>query len=466
VTSARRRGRIATGMEALRTRIPSPAAGESGRGSSKSRTEPALALRSWWPALCGGWLLPLVALLPVSARAQVFDVVAAVSESELVAHVAALEFDRSDPAGQAVAAAYIRDALESYGYTVTSQPVAGSENLTATLVGSTRPDLELVLGAHFDTVAGSPGADDDASGVAAVLEAARVMAAQPVASTVHFAFIALEEFGYQGSEAYAAALAAADRNVIGMISLDMIGYTCSTPGCQLVPPDIPGCTDFEDLGDVGDFIGVGANTASVFMRDALLASASIHVPGLPFASFVVEGDGACVPDSRRSDHKSFWDEGYPAIILGDGAEARNPHYHQPTDTPDKINYDGARDVAKFMGLIARGLVQREDAPEYAEVQKPENLGQRANLQAYLGTIPDYATEMKGLPLSGVAKGGPADEAGVRGGDIIVELGGKKIENIYDYTFAIEALKVGEEVGITVLRDGEEVELKVTPGSRE
>ena len=87
--------------------------------------------------------------------------------------------------------------------------------------------------------------------------------------------------------------------------------------------------------------------------------------------------------------------------------------------------------------------------------------------AYLGTVPDYAqSDIKGVMLSGVAKGGPAEIAGVKGGDVIVKLAGRTIENIYDYTYAIEALKSGQETDLTVLRDGKEIAMKVTPGSRD
>ena len=91
---------------------------------------------------------------------------------------------------------------------------------------------------------------------------------------------------------------------------------------------------------------------------------------------------------------------------------------------------------------------------------------RGVMRAYLGTIPDYGSDVKGVLLSDVTKGAPSDKAGVRGGDIIVELAGKKIENIYDYTYAIEALKIGEEAKIVVLRDEKRIELKITPSSPE
>ncbi len=119
-----------------------------------------------------------------------------------------------------------------------------------------------------------------------------------------------------------------------------------------------------------------------------------------------------------------------------------------------------------MGLIARSLATREQPPDYQEVEAPQEMRMDADMRVYLGTIPDYAAEVTGVKLAGVTNGAPADEAGLQQGDIVVELAGRTIENIYDYTFAIEALKIGEEVPIVVQRDGERVELTITPGSRE
>jgi S1-C subfamily serine protease len=120
-----------------------------------------------------------------------------------------------------------------------------------------------------------------------------------------------------------------------------------------------------------------------------------------------------------------------------------------------------------MALIARLLATADQVPDYVAQARPAERGQRAGLRAYLGTIPDYAeADVKGLKLSGVGKDGPAEKAGVRAGDLIVELAGKKIENIYDYTYAIEALKIGQPVKIVVQRGGERITLEVTPGSRD
>ncbi len=163
-----------------------------------------------------------------------------------------------------------------------------------------------------------------------------------------------------------------------------------------------------------------------------------------------------------TDASSVYMRGVPILSAFTGAHSE---YHTPRDTPEKLNYDGAAQVARFMGLVAQGLATRESPPDYVE-QSVKQKTTTGRLRAYLGTIPDYAEEVKGVMLSGVGKDGPADKAGVNSRDVIVELAGRKIENIYDYTHAIEALKIGEPVKMTVLRNGERVELEVTPESRE
>jgi S1-C subfamily serine protease len=142
-------------------------------------------------------------------------------------------------------------------------------------------------------------------------------------------------------------------------------------------------------------------------------------------------------------------------------------YHTPRDTPEKLNYEGISKIANLMMLVCRQLISDEQPPQYVAQERPKDGQRRALLRAYLGTVPDYAqTDVKGVQLSGVAKGGPAEKAGVKGGDVIIKLAGKKIENIYDYTYAIEALKAGQEVELVVTREGKEVVVKVVPGSRD
>jgi len=164
-----------------------------------------------------------------------------------------------------------------------------------------------------------------------------------------------------------------------------------------------------------------------------------------------------------TDASVFFMNGVPILSAFTGT---HEDYHTPRDTPEKINYEMAAKIARLMGLIARGLATSKTTPDYINQPRPEEQ-RRANLRAYLGTIPDYsASDVKGVQLSGVGKGGPADEAGVQGGDVITELAGKKIENIYDYTYAIEALKIGETVKIQLQRGDKTLNLEITPGSRD
>ena len=167
-----------------------------------------------------------------------------------------------------------------------------------------------------------------------------------------------------------------------------------------------------------------------------------------------------------TDTSAFVGRQVPILSAFTGA---HEDYHTPRDTADKLNYEGTAKIANLMALITRGILTADEAPVF-ELDEGDAAGKdapRARLTAYLGTIPDYvAGDVKGLKLSGVSKKGPAAAAGVQGGDIIVQLAGRKIEDIYDYTYAIEALKIGEEVVIVVQRGAKTVTMKVTPGARE
>ncbi|MCR9291541.1 MAG: M28 family peptidase [bacterium] len=163
-----------------------------------------------------------------------------------------------------------------------------------------------------------------------------------------------------------------------------------------------------------------------------------------------------------TDASTFFLHGVPILSAFTGSHAE---YHTPRDVPELLNYEGAADVAKLMALVTRDLLMSEAAPEYQD--QPAQPEMRANLTAYLGTVPDYAQEdVTGVKLGGVTKGAPAEVSGVKAGDVIVELAGRKIESIYDYTYAIEALKVGQETEIKVKRGEETTLLKITPASRQ
>jgi hypothetical protein len=330
-------------------------------------------------------LLPLLALLPAtSAFADpIADLVAQVSDANLQAHVETLAATpRSTPAQQSAAAAYITATLESYGYTVVHDPVGTSENLIATLAGTSTPERAFLVGAHFDSVSGSPGADDNASGVAGMLEAARVFAGQQTMSSIEFVAFAHEESGLVGSTQYASDLESAGRELVGMLSLEMIGHTCPAP-CQTVLPDFLPCLDVSDpVPNVGNFVAAIANQASATLLSNLTAAAASYVPSLPVETAEVQGVGSCLPDSRRSDHAPFWDRGYRAAIVTDTANFRNVNYHQASDTPATIDYAFASQVTRAVVAMVAGevtLAPRLDVRRLAGNTAAEKLTFKATL---------------------------------------------------------------------------------------
>ena len=163
-----------------------------------------------------------------------------------------------------------------------------------------------------------------------------------------------------------------------------------------------------------------------------------------------------------TDTSAIYPKGVPVLAFFTGG---HDDYHRPTDKAETLNYEGTARIAR----LARGLVtdlEKTNRPAYAQVaSKSSGGGGRESLRAFLGTIPDYATEVQGVKLSGVRAGGPADKAGLKGGDIIVEFDGSKIANIYDYTYALDAVKIGQPLNVVVTRNSERVSVTVIPEAR-
>jgi hypothetical protein len=165
-----------------------------------------------------------------------------------------------------------------------------------------------------------------------------------------------------------------------------------------------------------------------------------------------------------SDHSSFYKKKIPVLMLFTGAHA---DYHRPSDTWDKINGSGLRRVAGFMTSLVETLDARPRV-SYLQAKGDSTVGRiagGAGYGAYLGTIPDYLQTEGGVKLTGVRAGGPGDQAGLKGGDVIVKFDDVHVDNIYDYTFALRSRKPGQQVRIAVLRDGHEVEVVATLGRR-
>jgi C-terminal processing protease CtpA/Prc len=165
-----------------------------------------------------------------------------------------------------------------------------------------------------------------------------------------------------------------------------------------------------------------------------------------------------------TDATSFYTQGVPVLSAFTGVHSE---YHTPRDTADKLNLDATVQIGELFSRIAQSI-SRKPAPPIYQAQKAPAAGQgRGGFRVFLGTIPDYAqTDVVGVRLSGVAPGGPAEAAGLRQGDIIIEVDGRAIENLYDYTFALEALRVGVPASLSAFRAGERVQFEVVPTSRD
>jgi Zn-dependent M28 family amino/carboxypeptidase len=163
-----------------------------------------------------------------------------------------------------------------------------------------------------------------------------------------------------------------------------------------------------------------------------------------------------------TDVTSFYPRGVPVLSFFTGS---HEDYHRPSDDLETLNLEGLERIAQFAHRLTQDLVHDSQTPDYVKVEQTRDTGSRENLRVYLGTIPDYSTEVSGVKLSGVREGGPAQKAGLKGGDVIVEFGGQKIANIYDYTYALDAARIGKALSVVVLRDGRRVELKVVPEAR-
>src|SRR5436309_11559491 len=225
-------------------------------------------------------------------------------------------------------------------------------NVIATLppLVAARPAPPLIIAAHYDTVEGSPGADDNASALAVMLEVARNLRAVPLTRNVRFIAFCLEEENLLGSLAYASSIQAAHEEICGAIVLECVGYARTEEGSQQKPTGVPVA-----VPTVGDFLGIVGNAASAHLVKAVEAAATQAVPDLKTISLVVPGNGELLPDTRRSDHAAFWHYGYPAVMLTDTANFRNPHYHRPSDTLDTLNLAFMAQVARAVAAAALAL---------------------------------------------------------------------------------------------------------------
>ena len=320
-----------------------------------------------------------------------------------------------------------------------------SWNVAGYLEGSD-PKLKneyVVIGGHFDHLGygetgslyrGSDkqihnGADDNASGTTGVLELAEKFSSlkNNLKRSMIFVTFSGEELGLLGSNYFVNSSVIPANQMISMINLDMIGR----------------------LDEEKKLVVHGTGTSTIW-KDLLNNKNSYDLK----LTFNDEGFGP-------SDHSSFYGKQIPVLFFFTGTHT---DYHRPSDDAEKINYDGQENVVRFVYDVASNITNNDSKPEYVNVprKESENMG---GWKVYVGTIPDYSTNVEGFKLSGVSEGGPAQKGGLKGGDIMIKFGDKKITNIYDYVYALKEFVPGDKVDVVVLRDGKEMTFHLILGAR-
>ena len=302
----------------------------------------------------------------------------------------------------------------------------------------------VMLGAHYDHLGRGDasslatadeageihnGADDNASGVSAVLAAGAGLAAQDRARGIILSFWSGEELGLLGSADFVASGPVSIDQIAAYVNFDMVGrmrdnkLTVQALGSSSIWPDlveqINASFDF-DLQPVSD-------------------------PYLP------------------TDVMSLNLAGVPSLALFTGS---HEDYHRPTDDAHTLNYADLERIARYGAAVAVRLANDPDPPDFVKVEQTGQEGGQMAIRIFTGTIPDYGSEVNGLLLSGVMAGGPAETAGLREGDIVIELAGQSIANIYDYTYALDVLKVGEPASVVFMRDDDRIEVELVPEARQ
>ena len=254
-------------------------------------------------------------------------------------------------------AGYIQSFYEDIGLSVHTEPYDYSDykvdNVVAEISTGFQPSRRYLLGAHYDSVSGTVGADDNASAIAVQLETARclkeLLGQENPDLAVTFVSFALEEppvYGtrYMGSRVYAKKARKVQLKIDGMICLEMVGYACYEPGCQQYPFPL----GFFGYPKEGNYIGIVGNFKSGGFAKALF-KAFQNNPELPVIKLKIPFNGRILPAVRLSDHASFWDQGFKAVMITDTAFFRNPNYHRASDTMEKLDY-------RFMAELVESLL--------------------------------------------------------------------------------------------------------------
>ena len=328
----------------------------------------------------------------VEQRALIAKQISEISEEQIFNHIRSLEGVKhpvATPQALRAGADYISDQMKTFGLDPVEEEIEGAvnhrfTNVIGRLAGSRAGQKILVIGAHYDTIPDSPGADDNASGLAVLLEVARVLSPLRGKLTLQFVAFSLEEEGFLGSDHYVRQVRRNKIPLWGAIVLECVGYTSRKPKSQKTPPGLP-----IPLPDKGDFIGLVGNAAAEPIQKAYESAASAYCADLPYVSYLVPGKGEGLPDSRRSDHVPFWDRGYRALMLTDTANFRNPNYHQKGDRLETLDIPFITQVARALAAAVIDLADLKVLPPAVKLKPPQEI--------YIGKVVRLFVEQVLLP---------------------------------------------------------------------
>jgi len=319
----------------------------------------------------------------------------------------------------------------------------------------------VIIGAHYDHLGrggeGSlaprsgeihHGADDNASGVAGMLELARLFSTQkprPKRTLVFMAFSGEEE-GLLGSNYYVNHPIRPLGNTVAMINMDMIGRMKDS---KLIVGGVGTSKEWREMLGAQNVQTAGAGTFVTTSISTLESGRSLNL--------TLQEDGY-----GPSDHSSFYAKQVPVLFFWTGT---HNDYHKPSDTFEKINYTDEVRVLALVAQVVRSLTAAGKRPTYTVAKSDSQQGRSMGFRVYLGTIPNYSDSNDGLLLDGIRDDSPAAKAGLKAGDKIVKIGTREIKNVYDYTYALGEMKAGEEYAVEIMRGGEKLSLKIKPEAR-
>jgi hypothetical protein len=340
---------------------------------------------------------------------------------------------------------------------------APARNVVGVLEGS---DTQLkneviILGAHYDHLGrggeGSlaprsgeihHGADDNASGVAGLLELARTFTAhrKEIRRTIVFIAFSGEEEGLIGSSYYVNHPLLPLTQTVAMINMDMIGRLKDG---KLTVGGVGTSPDFNSLLTSTNIVKELVKKGEGGAPDEYMAHDQFNL------ALSEDGYGP-------SDHSMFYSKQIPVLFF-----FTNSHedYHKPSDTADKINYEGELNIIRFVETVVRKLDANQERPVYTVAKSSSPGGRSTGFRVYLGTIPNYADTDQGLLLDGVRDDSPASKAGLQAGDRIVKIAGRDVKNVYDYTYALGEMKAGEAYEVEIIRGGQRLKLQLVPAAR-